>query len=45
MLNKLYVCSDGPFVQGLDRALSTFYVERQAYYIVAHLWEIMSIDV
>ena len=32
VVKKSFSRSDGPFVSGLDKALSTFYVERQAYY-------------
>ena len=31
-VKKSFLQSDGPIVSGLDKALSTFCVERQAYY-------------
>ena len=31
-VNKSFARSDGPFVRGLDKALSSFNVARQAYY-------------
>ena len=32
VVKKSFSRNDEPFVSGLDKALSTFYVERQAYY-------------
>ena len=32
MIKKNFSHSDRPFVSGLDKALSSFHVERQAYY-------------
>ena len=32
VVTKSFSRNDGPFVSGLDRALSSFYVERQPYY-------------
>ena len=32
VVNKKFNRSDGPFVKNLDSVLSSFHVERQAYY-------------
>ena len=41
-VTKKFSRSDGPFVKNLDQVLSSFHVERQAYY-GGTLWAIMSI--